>query len=356
MKTVSTHKLSQSIMGYFSNQTALRQKKKSHSWTRIKAEGLFPTILTHLMPADAKVGFGLHWDQHRVLTIMEARRAQGFLDHEPIVGSATKQWKIIGNSVARSVSLAFGMSFREAWLSNPPDLVKKITSQPLVELLSEVPISGHEVRFGPKVVIASRRDFDRSSYMDWDEGNEVELGEVVEDIQAQPSSNHAFWEDNDDSQDVYETADEMHSRPGSSGGLSIEDPITILDSEDDSSDHESDEPLQRSYTPPGEPSQLSYTPPGEPRNHDLDGSTPSDVEEEAKEVNEKEIDEEPITTTLPFRMFSSRRSRFVILDSDSEESSGDEVPTGGLSMRKDPGFDAMEKQVKVWIDLDCLDD
>lgn len=50
---------------------------------------------------------------------MEARRAQGFLDHEVVLGDINAQWKIIGNSVSRAVALALGMSLRQAWLAAP---------------------------------------------------------------------------------------------------------------------------------------------------------------------------------------------------------------------------------------------
>ena len=96
----------------------IRARKDSKSWKRVRGGGLIPTVMTHPRPWDA-VGSGcLHWDQHRVLTIMEVRRAQGFPDHEVLVGLPSEQWKIIGNSVDRSVALALGLSLRTAWLAN----------------------------------------------------------------------------------------------------------------------------------------------------------------------------------------------------------------------------------------------
>ena len=53
-----------------------------------------------------------------MITVMEARRAQGFPDHEVLVGSAPDKWKVIGNSVPRTVSLALGLSLRNAWLKS----------------------------------------------------------------------------------------------------------------------------------------------------------------------------------------------------------------------------------------------
>jgi DNA (cytosine-5)-methyltransferase 1 len=93
----------------------------SRSWQRIDPNALMPTITTSAQPACAFTGALVHWDQHRLLTVMEARRAQGFPDDEVLIGAASAQWKIVGNSVARTVALALGMSMREAWMSNDED-------------------------------------------------------------------------------------------------------------------------------------------------------------------------------------------------------------------------------------------
>lgn len=49
---------------------------------------------------------------------MEVRRAQGFLDEDVLIGTPAEKWKIVGNSVARPVALALGVSLRKAWLTN----------------------------------------------------------------------------------------------------------------------------------------------------------------------------------------------------------------------------------------------
>ena len=46
---------------------------------------------------------------------METRRAQGFLDHEVIVGTPAQQLKIVGNSVNRKVAFAMGIVIKESW-------------------------------------------------------------------------------------------------------------------------------------------------------------------------------------------------------------------------------------------------
>ncbi|KAI9745937.1 MAG: DNA methyltransferase Dim-2 [Claussenomyces sp. TS43310] len=91
----------------------------SRAWGRIHPQKLFPTIATMMNPQDYICGRALHWSQQRLITVMEVRRAQSFPDHEVLVGSPAEQWRIIGNSVARTVALALGLSLREAWLKGP---------------------------------------------------------------------------------------------------------------------------------------------------------------------------------------------------------------------------------------------
>ncbi|RDI81311.1 hypothetical protein Vi05172_g8512 [Venturia inaequalis] len=110
-------RLSLAIVDFFNNQNDTRKDAKSKSWTR---------------PGCAHSGAGLHWEQPRTLTILEARRAQGFPDYEPIVGSAAAQWRIVGNSVA--------------------SVVKRPTVPLNVELLTAAELVSHEeARSEPRV-------------------------------------------------------------------------------------------------------------------------------------------------------------------------------------------------------------
>ncbi|OHF04412.1 cytosine-specific methyltransferase [Colletotrichum orchidophilum] len=93
----------------------------SRAWGRAYPDKVMQTITTVASPTDARVGRIMHWNQNRILTVMEARRAQGFRDHEVILGRPKDQWKVVGNSVAREVSLALGLSFRKAWLGSLVD-------------------------------------------------------------------------------------------------------------------------------------------------------------------------------------------------------------------------------------------
>jgi DNA (cytosine-5)-methyltransferase 1 len=87
----------------------------SVGWRRVRPGDVFGTVTTHSQPTDARAGTGLHWADDRPLTIMEVRRAQGFVDDEVLVGSSADQWKLVGNSVARQMAVALGLRFGEAW-------------------------------------------------------------------------------------------------------------------------------------------------------------------------------------------------------------------------------------------------
>jgi DNA (cytosine-5)-methyltransferase 1 len=108
----------------------------SKAWGRIHPRGLFGTIATSVSPTCSRVGKCLHWNQQRIITVMEARRAQSFPDHEVLIGSPLEQWKIVGNSVARTVSLALGLCLREAWLRNAPDNEAERTAHKITNAIS----------------------------------------------------------------------------------------------------------------------------------------------------------------------------------------------------------------------------
>jgi DNA (cytosine-5)-methyltransferase 1 len=93
-------------------------RKTSKAWGRIDPNKLFDNVVITAHIADARMGRILHWAQHRVWTVMEARRAQSYPDEEVITGSTADRMKILGNSVSRAVSLALGLSLRDAWLKN----------------------------------------------------------------------------------------------------------------------------------------------------------------------------------------------------------------------------------------------
>lgn len=100
------------------------KRAPNKAFRRIEETGLFPTITTGVSPQDIRCGNVLHWAQHRIISVMEARRAQGIPDHEVIIGSLAKQWKIIGNGVDRNVALALGLALRQAYEVSHPNYMR----------------------------------------------------------------------------------------------------------------------------------------------------------------------------------------------------------------------------------------
>lgn len=93
-----------------------RTARTSKGWSRAHPHKLFSTVTTYCHITDARTGGNLlHWDQPRPLTVMEVRRAQGVPDDEVLCGSPRDQWEMVGNGVARGISVALGLSLREAW-------------------------------------------------------------------------------------------------------------------------------------------------------------------------------------------------------------------------------------------------
>ncbi|CAG5184758.1 uncharacterized protein ALTATR162_LOCUS11067 [Alternaria atra] len=84
------------------------------AYQRIKANGLVPCITTGCSIRDSRNGAVLHWDQHRTISVLEARRTQGYTDEEPIIGNLIEQYKIVGNGVDRKVAFAMGLALLQA--------------------------------------------------------------------------------------------------------------------------------------------------------------------------------------------------------------------------------------------------
>ena len=83
--------------------------------------GLVPTVTTA-----TDVSAGLHYTQHRLRTIREAARLQGFPDWVRVYGSRTEQMRQLGNAIAPPVMRALGIALLDAWpawcdgASSPP--------------------------------------------------------------------------------------------------------------------------------------------------------------------------------------------------------------------------------------------
>ncbi|KAI5364160.1 putative BAH domain, C-5 cytosine methyltransferase, DNA methylase, C-5 cytosine-specific, active [Septoria linicola] len=105
---------------YCNGSNRIKNGPASKAYGRVFPDQQFATMITKLSVGDGLNGQVVHWEQDRVLTIMEARRAQGYPDHEVLVGLPTDRMKIVGNSVDRKVALVLGLALRDSWLKSPP--------------------------------------------------------------------------------------------------------------------------------------------------------------------------------------------------------------------------------------------
>lgn len=101
---------------YVRESTERRQEPNSKMYMRIDGARLFPTFTTCLSPNSMREGNVIHPWQHRVISIMEERRAQDYPDDEVIVGRFSQQAREIGNAVNRKSGLALACRLRESWL------------------------------------------------------------------------------------------------------------------------------------------------------------------------------------------------------------------------------------------------
>jgi DNA (cytosine-5)-methyltransferase 1 len=106
------------------------------AYRRIKAKGLVPCITTGLAVHNSRAGALLHWDQHRSISVLEARRTQGYMDQEPIIGSLIEQYKIVGNGVDRKVAFAIGLALLRAIQKNDSGFTANGTTQNSEEMIS----------------------------------------------------------------------------------------------------------------------------------------------------------------------------------------------------------------------------
>lgn len=137
VRTIASSNAPSHVRKYWSTAGALRRAAQSNSFTRVKGNSILPTVTTSPNLSCAKGGAGIHWQQNRPLTLLEARRAQGYLDHEPLLGNFSNQWKIVGNSVARPVALALGIKLREAWESCSPEVIQQLESCGMFESVED---------------------------------------------------------------------------------------------------------------------------------------------------------------------------------------------------------------------------
>jgi DNA (cytosine-5)-methyltransferase 1 len=98
---------------------ALPLETQDMRFTRLSADGLCPTVTCVITPISHVGGKVMHYKENRMISNMEAKRAQGFLDTDVLVGTSAKAFRIVGNSVCRQVAFALGGKLAEAVRKGP---------------------------------------------------------------------------------------------------------------------------------------------------------------------------------------------------------------------------------------------
>lgn len=119
--------------GLIPEHLKLKKISSAHDkrFTRITGSGLAPTITCKMTPWSMVGGRVLHYCEDRVVTNLEAKRAQGFFDTDVLVGRPSQAFRIIGNSVCRQVAFALGGKLAEAVKKGPEGSGKGIVEKDL---------------------------------------------------------------------------------------------------------------------------------------------------------------------------------------------------------------------------------
>lgn len=101
---------------WFRTQSKLRQDpQRSKALKRINRHKPFKTVCTIISPLDAiHSGEILHFEQHRTISLAEARLAMDLPDWFLLAGDTKEQYKLIGNGVPWILGAAVGRSFGKA--------------------------------------------------------------------------------------------------------------------------------------------------------------------------------------------------------------------------------------------------
>ena len=165
----------------------IRSRSGSAAMQRVHPDALLPTLSTKCTAEDGILGRVVHWDAQRLLTVEEARRAQGIPRREVIVGSPSQQWKIIGNGVARHVAIALGVSLRFACMADqgPQPTARgtrvddRVSSQATTELQS---LNDHSTSGNGPVLIIPDSNGRYDSQPESESTDSSDVDELADDI------------------------------------------------------------------------------------------------------------------------------------------------------------------------------
>ena len=114
------------------------EERIGKSYRRIKAAGLVPTITTGISVGDAQNGANIHSHEPRTISLLDARRTQGWSDEEPIIGTLRDQYRIVGNGVDRKVAFAVGLGLLRAVEKNEAEFTSTGTMETSPSLIEDV--------------------------------------------------------------------------------------------------------------------------------------------------------------------------------------------------------------------------
>ena len=104
---------SNTLIPWAMNHTGSRHNGWAGIYGRISWDGFFSTTVTNPEPM-GKQGRILHPEQHRVISVREGARSQGFPDSFRFAGTTLDKYRQIGNAVPPTMGQAIGMEFRKA--------------------------------------------------------------------------------------------------------------------------------------------------------------------------------------------------------------------------------------------------
>ncbi|KAJ8110292.1 hypothetical protein OPT61_g6832 [Boeremia exigua] len=175
------HRLANELTGHFRSELAqiplndpTQPDQKSQ---RLRKDDLMPTVRTKSSIQSITYGRSVHYCQNRLLSVQEARRAQGWPDDEVALGSPIEQYKTIGNGVDRSISFALGLSIRQSVMKDAASNAiqklrskkrrriskREIASLNSIQSEAEVCSQGYEDQTTPKASLKRTRTSSRVS-------------------------------------------------------------------------------------------------------------------------------------------------------------------------------------------------
>ncbi len=85
-------------------------------YSRIHFDSYFSTTITNIHPS-GKQGRVVHPEQHRVVSVRECARSQGFHDSTKFAGTNKERYRQIGNAVPPPLGKALGIAFLYAYVN-----------------------------------------------------------------------------------------------------------------------------------------------------------------------------------------------------------------------------------------------